>query len=89
VDLVGRLGDGALDRQLVLVRQDRGHGGGAGALTMSRGEGGRARFEMSSCLQLGGAAVGVGVGALQMPVRSTLYALCPMLYAPAQAAPHT
>jgi hypothetical protein len=56
---------------------------------MSRGEGGRARFEMSSCLQLGGAAVGVGVGALQMPVRSTLYALCPMLYAPAQAAPHT
>lgn len=46
---------------------------------MSRGEGwadGRG-FEMSSWLQLGGAVVGVGaVGALQMPVRSTLYALC-------------
>ena len=47
---------------------------------MSRGEGwadGRG-FEMS-WLQLGGAVVSVGVGAvgaLQMPVRSTLYALC-------------
>jgi hypothetical protein len=89
VDLVGRLGDGALDRQLVLVRQDRGHGGGAGALTMSRGvgvRGSRCR-RVSSSAGRWSAWAWVWVWVLQMPVRSTLYALG-MLYAPAQAA-HT
>lgn len=35
VDLVGRFGDGALDRLLLVVAQDRGHGGGLRGRTVS------------------------------------------------------
>lgn len=84
VDLVGRLGDGALDRQLVLVGQDRRHGGGAGAaagagaLTMSRGVGGRAWFrDVVAPARRGGGECGCGCSGCSTDA-GTLYALCSM-----------
>jgi hypothetical protein len=72
VDLVRRLGDGALDRQLVLVGQNRRHGGGVLRLSREFVVGVSNPGSMGaalSCLQLGGAVV------LYAPTRQHMDAL--------------